>query len=88
VTYDMICQADTIGVFPIESRARMRMLPRLRPRRCHDLMIEVAIVRGSRAGRHGASVAASLGRFATAEIAAATHKIFCAVPSTFASSQR
>jgi error-prone DNA polymerase len=44
-TYDMVCQADTIGVFQIESRAQMGMLPRLRPRCFHDLVIEVAIVR-------------------------------------------
>src|SRR5215217_4110380 len=44
-TYDMICDADTIGVFQIESRAQMAMLPRLRPRRFYDLVIEVAIVR-------------------------------------------
>jgi error-prone DNA polymerase len=44
-TYDMICQADTIGVFQIESRAQMSMLPRLRPRKFYDLVIEVAIVR-------------------------------------------
>lgn len=43
--YDMICQADTIGVFQIESRAQMSMLPRLRPRNYYDLVIEVAIVR-------------------------------------------
>jgi error-prone DNA polymerase len=43
--YDMICDADTIGVFQIESRAQMSMLPRLRPRRFYDLVIEVAIVR-------------------------------------------
>jgi error-prone DNA polymerase len=43
--YDMICAADTIGVFQIESRAQMMMLPRLRPRRFYDLVIEVAIVR-------------------------------------------
>ncbi|MEZ6108927.1 MAG: error-prone DNA polymerase [Pirellulaceae bacterium] len=43
--YDMICQADTIGVFQIESRAQMSMLPRLRPRCYYDLVIEVAIVR-------------------------------------------
>jgi error-prone DNA polymerase len=43
--YDMICRADTIGVFQIESRAQMSMLPRLRPRRFYDLVIEVAIVR-------------------------------------------
>jgi error-prone DNA polymerase len=44
-TYDMICQADTVGVFQIESRAQMSMLPRLRPRTFYDLVIEVAIVR-------------------------------------------
>ena len=41
----MICDADTIGVFQIESRAQMSMLPRLRPRKFYDLVIEVAIVR-------------------------------------------
>ncbi|KQO27218.1 error-prone DNA polymerase [Acidovorax sp. Leaf78] len=44
-TYDMVCKADTIGVFQIESRAQMSMLPRLRPRCFYDLVIEVAIVR-------------------------------------------
>ncbi|TIX97270.1 MAG: error-prone DNA polymerase, partial [Mesorhizobium sp.] len=43
--YDMICRADTLGVFQIESRAQMSMLPRLRPRAFYDLVIEVAIVR-------------------------------------------
>ncbi len=43
--YDMICRADTTGVFQIESRAQMSMLPRLRPRNFYDLVIEVAIVR-------------------------------------------
>ena len=43
--YDMICRADTIGVFQIESRAQMAMLPRLKPRNYYDLVIEVAIVR-------------------------------------------
>ncbi|BBU62548.1 error-prone DNA polymerase 1 [Methylosinus sp. C49] len=43
--YDMISRADTIGVFQIESRAQMSMLPRLRPREFYDLVIEVAIVR-------------------------------------------
>jgi DNA-directed DNA polymerase III PolC len=43
--YDMICRADTTGVFQIESRAQMAMLPRLRPRNFYDLVIEVAIVR-------------------------------------------
>jgi len=44
-TYDMICAADTVGVFQIESRAQMSMLPRLKPREFYDLVIEVAIVR-------------------------------------------
>ncbi|HEX6850040.1 MAG TPA: DNA polymerase III subunit alpha, partial [Candidatus Polarisedimenticolaceae bacterium] len=44
-TYDMICKADTIGVFQIESRAQMAMLPRLKPRNYYDLVIEVSIVR-------------------------------------------
>ena len=43
--YDMICRADTVGVFQIESRAQMSMLPRLRPERFYDLVVEVAIVR-------------------------------------------
>ena len=44
-TYDMISAADTVGVFQIESRAQMSMLPRLRPRCFYDLVIQVAIVR-------------------------------------------
>jgi error-prone DNA polymerase len=44
-TYEMICQADTVGVFQIESRAQQSMLPRLKPRCFYDLVIEVAIVR-------------------------------------------
>ncbi len=44
-TYDMICEADTVGVFQIESRAQMSMLPRLKPRCFYDLVVEVAIVR-------------------------------------------
>ena len=44
-TYDMMCAADTVGVFQIESRAQMSMLPRLRPRQFYDLVIEVALVR-------------------------------------------
>jgi error-prone DNA polymerase len=43
--YEMICRADTVGVFQIESRAQMSMLPRLRPQNYYDLVIEVAIVR-------------------------------------------
>ncbi len=44
-TYEMICRADTVGVFQIESRAQMSMLPRLQPRCFYDLVVEVAIVR-------------------------------------------
>jgi error-prone DNA polymerase len=44
-TYEMIRKADTIGVFQIESRAQMAMLPRMKPRTLYDLTIEVAIVR-------------------------------------------
>jgi len=43
--YDMLCRADSVGVFQVESRAQMSMLPRLKPRRFYDLVIEVAIVR-------------------------------------------
>ena len=43
--YDMMCAADTIGVFQIESRAQMSMLPRLKPRSYYDLVIQIAIVR-------------------------------------------
>ena len=45
LVYDMICAADTVGVFQIESRGQMSMLPRLKPRCWYDLVIEVAIVR-------------------------------------------
>ena len=44
-TYDIICRADTVGVFQIESRAQQSMLPRLQPRQYYDLVVEVAIVR-------------------------------------------
>jgi len=44
-TFDMICRGETVGVFQIESRAQMSMLPRLEPRSFYDLVIEVAIVR-------------------------------------------
>jgi error-prone DNA polymerase len=44
-TFDMLCKADSIGVFQIESRAQMAMLPRLKPRNFYDLVIEIAIVR-------------------------------------------
>jgi len=43
--YDMLCQADSLGVFQVESRAQMSMLPRLRPREFYDLVVQVAIVR-------------------------------------------
>ena len=43
--YDMLCEADSVGVFQVESRAQMSMLPRLKPRKFYDLVIEVAIVR-------------------------------------------
>ena len=43
--YDMLCRGDSLGVFQVESRAQMNMLPRLRPRKFYDLVIEVAIVR-------------------------------------------
>jgi len=45
LVYDMICEGDTMGVFQIESRAQMAMLPRLKPRCYYDLVIEVAIIR-------------------------------------------
>ncbi|MCZ8252433.1 MAG: error-prone DNA polymerase [Hylemonella sp.] len=44
-TYEMLCRADTVGVFQVESRAQMSMLPRLQPRCFYDLVVEVAIVR-------------------------------------------
>ena len=44
-TFDMCCKADTVGVFQIESRAQMAMLPRLKPRKFYDLVIELSIVR-------------------------------------------
>ncbi|MBS0518004.1 MAG: error-prone DNA polymerase [Proteobacteria bacterium] len=43
--YDMLCKADSVGVFQVESRAQMSMLPRLKPRKYYDLVVEVAIVR-------------------------------------------
>jgi error-prone DNA polymerase len=45
VVYDMLCEGDAIGVFQVESRAQMNMLPRLQPREFYDLAVEVAIVR-------------------------------------------
>lgn len=44
-TYDLICRSDTVGVFQIESRAQMSMLPRLKPRTYYDIVIEISIVR-------------------------------------------
>ena len=43
--YDMLCAADTVGVFQIESRAQMATLPRLRPRHFYDLVVEIALIR-------------------------------------------
>src|SRR5690606_21182220 len=43
--YDQICRADTVGVFQIESRAQMNMLPRLKPRNFFDLVVEISLVR-------------------------------------------
>jgi len=43
--YDMLCKADSIGVFQVESRAQMGLLPRLQPRRFYDLVVEIALVR-------------------------------------------
>ena len=55
----MLRRADSLGVFQVESRAQMTMLPRLRPERFYDLVIEVAIVRpGPDPGRHGAPLSA------------------------------
>jgi error-prone DNA polymerase len=45
VVYQMLCEADTVGVFQVESRAQMATLPRLRPRQFYDLVIEVALIR-------------------------------------------
>ena len=44
-TYDMLCRADSIGVFQVESRAQMGLLPRLQPRRFYDLVVQIALVR-------------------------------------------
>ena len=55
--YDMLCRADTVGVFQIESRAQMATLPRLKPRTFYDLVVEVALIRpGPDPGRVGAPV--------------------------------
>src|SRR5207244_9924671 len=43
--YDLLCAADTVGVFQVESRAQMATLPRLRPRDFYDLVVEVALIR-------------------------------------------
>ena len=45
VVYDMLCKADTIGVFQVESRAQMATLPRLKPSCFYDIVVEVAIIR-------------------------------------------
>jgi error-prone DNA polymerase len=44
-TYDMICEGDTVGVFQIESRAQMNMLPRMKPRKYYDLVVEISLIR-------------------------------------------
>ncbi len=44
-TYDMLCKSDSLGVFQVESRAQMNFLPRMRPRKFYDLVIQVAIIR-------------------------------------------
>ena len=65
----MICRADTVGVFQIESRAQMSMLPRLQPRCFYDLVVEVAIVRpGPDPGRHGAPLPAATAALPTSQI--------------------
>ncbi len=58
--YDMLSRADSVGVFQVESRAQMSMLPRLKPAKFYDLVIEVAQIHptGTDPGRHGASLAA------------------------------
>ena len=43
--YDLLCEADTVGVFQVESRAQMQALPKSRPRRFEDIVVEVAIIR-------------------------------------------
>src|SRR5262249_54886092 len=43
--YDMLCRADSVGVFQVESRAQMATLPRLKPRKFYDLVVEVALIR-------------------------------------------
>ena len=61
--YRMLGRADSLGVFQVESRAQMTMLPRLKPKNFYDLVIEVAIVRpGPDPGRHGASLFAAAAR--------------------------
>ena len=61
--YDMLSRADSIGVFQVESRAQMSMLPRLKPEKFYDLVIEVAIVAARPdPGRHGSSLSAPEGR--------------------------
>ena len=61
--YDMLCKGDSLGVFQVESRAQMNMLPRLKPREFYDLVIQVAIVRpGPDPGRYGPSLFAKTQR--------------------------
>ena len=70
--YDMLCRGELLGVFQVESRAQMNMLPRLKPRTFYDLVIEVAIVRpGPDPGRHGASLSAAAERHREGELSLA-----------------
>ncbi|MER5864932.1 error-prone DNA polymerase [Kitasatospora sp. NPDC002040] len=70
--YDMLCEADTIGVFQVESRAQMATLPRLRPRKFYDLVVEVALIRPGPI--QGGSVHPYLRRRAGAESAECPHE--------------
>ena len=70
--YDMLQRGESLGVFQVESRAQMNMLPRLKPRKFYDLVIEVAIVRpGADPGRHGASLSAAAERPGEGELSVA-----------------
>ena len=85
----MICRAETVGVFQIESRAQMSMLPRLRPRSFYDLVIEVAIVRpGPDPGRYGASLPAAPRRPARRQLSRARRsRPYCSEHSACRSSR-
>ena len=75
--YDAMCRADTVGVFQIESRAQMAMLPRLLPRRFYDLVVEVAIVRPGPI--HGGMVHPYLRRRSGQEPATIPHAILAPI---------